>query len=142
MARSERLLSLLQVLRRYRRPVRGQALAEELGVSIRTLYRDIASLQAQGAMIEGEPGVGYLMKPGFMLPPMMFRSEELDALVLGMRWVADRCDRTLSDGALSALAKIAAVLPAAPVEEQRSPRPPDSIPNATVCSSMWKARAS
>lgn len=112
MARSERLLSLLQVLRRYRRPVRGQALAEELGVSIRTLYRDIASLQAQGAMIEGEPGVGYLMKPGFMLPPMMFRSEELDALVLGMRWVADRCDRTLSDGALSALAKIAAVLPA------------------------------
>ncbi len=108
MARSERLLSLLQVLRRYRRPVRGQALAEELGVSIRTLYRDIASLQAQGAMIEGEPGVGYVMKPGFMLPPMMFRSEELDALVLGMRWVADRCDKTLSDGALSALAKIAA----------------------------------
>ncbi|RKP47003.1 helix-turn-helix transcriptional regulator [Trinickia fusca] len=111
MSRSERLLHLLQVLRRYRRPVRGQALAEELGVSIRTLYRDIASLQAQGAMIEGEPGVGYAMKPGFMLPPMMFRSEELDALVLGMRWVADRCDKTLSSGALSALAKIAAVLP-------------------------------
>jgi predicted DNA-binding transcriptional regulator YafY len=111
MSRSERLLHLLQVLRRYRRPVRGQALAEELGVSIRTLYRDIASLQAQGAMIEGEPGLGYVMKPGFMLPPMMFRSEELDALVLGMRWVADRCDKTLSSGALSALAKIAAVLP-------------------------------
>ncbi|HVW53128.1 MAG TPA: YafY family protein [Trinickia sp.] len=111
MARSERLLSLLQVLRRYRRPVPGQALAEELGVSIRTLYRDIASLQAQGAMIEGAPGVGYMMKPGFMLPPMMFRSEELDALVLGMRWVADRCDKTLSEGALSALAKVAAILP-------------------------------
>lgn len=111
MSRSERLLHLLQVLRRYRRPVSGQALAEELGVSIRTLYRDIASLQAQGAMIEGEPGVGYVMKAGFMLPPMMFRSEELDALVLGMRWVADRCDRTLSSGALSALAKIAAILP-------------------------------
>ena len=111
MSRSERLLHLLQVLRRYRRPVRGQALAEELGVSIRTLYRDIASLQAQGAMIEGEPGVGYVMKPGFMLPPMMFRSEELDALVLGMRWVTDRCDKTLSSGALSTLAKIAAILP-------------------------------
>jgi predicted DNA-binding transcriptional regulator YafY len=111
MSRSERLLHLLHVLRRYRRPVRGQTLAEELGVSIRTLYRDIASLQAQGAMIEGEPGVGYVMKPGFMLPPMMFRSEELDALVLGMRWVADRCDKTLSSGALSALAKIAAMLP-------------------------------
>ena len=105
MSRSERLLHLLQVLRRYQRPVRGQALAEELGVSSRTLYRDIASLQAQGAMIEGEPGVGYVM------PPMMFRSEELDALVLGMRWVADRCDKTLSSGALSTLAKIAAVLP-------------------------------
>ena len=111
MSRSERLLHLLQVLRRYRRPVRGQALAEELGVSIRTLYRDIASLQAQGATIEGEPGVGYVMKPGFMLPPMMFRSEELDALVLGMRWVADRGDKTLSSGAQSMLAKIAAVLP-------------------------------
>lgn len=111
MSRAERLLQLLQVLRRYRHPVSGQVLADELGVSIRTLYRDIASLQAQGAMIEGEPGIGYVMKPGFMLPPIMFRSEELDALVLGMRWVADRCDKTLSSGALSALAKIAAVLP-------------------------------
>jgi predicted DNA-binding transcriptional regulator YafY len=111
MSRAERLLQLLQVLRRYRRPVSGQTLADELGVSIRTLYRDIASLQAQGAMIEGEPGVGYVMKAGFMLPPIMFGSEELDALVLGMRWVADRCDKTLSSGALSALSKIAAVLP-------------------------------
>ena len=111
MSRAERLLQLLQVLRRYRRPVSGQALADELGVSIRTLYRDIASLQAQGAMIEGEPGVGYVMKPGFILPPIMFRSEELDALVLGMRWVADRCDKTLASGALTTLAKIAAVLP-------------------------------
>lgn len=111
MSRAERLLQLLQVLRRYQRPVSGQDLADELGVSIRTLYRDIASLQAQGAMIEGESGIGYVMKPGFMLPPMMFRSEELDALVLGMRWVADRCDKTLSIGALSVLAKIANVLP-------------------------------
>jgi predicted DNA-binding transcriptional regulator YafY len=111
MSRAERLLQLLQVLRRYRRPVSGQVLADQIGVSIRTLYRDIASLQAQGAMIEGEPGIGYVMKPGFMLPPIMFGSEELDALVLGMRWVADRCDETLSAGALSTLAKIAAVLP-------------------------------
>src|SRR4051812_34027813 len=112
MSRAERLLQLLQVLRRYRRPASGQTLADELGVSIRTLYRDIASLQAQGANIEGAPGVGYVMKPGFMLPPIMFGSEELDALVLGMRWVADRGDETLSASALSALAKIAAVLPA------------------------------
>ncbi len=111
MSRSERLLNLLQVLRRHRRPVSGQALAAETGVSIRTLYRDIASLQAQGAAIVGEPGVGYVMRPGFMLPPLMFRSEELDALVLGMRWVADRSDSTLADAALGTLAKIAAVLP-------------------------------
>ena len=112
MSRAERLLDLLEILRRHRRPVSGQTLADELRVSIRTLYRDIASLQAQGAMIEGEPGIGYVMKPGFMLPPIMFRSEELDALVLGMRWVADRGDKTLSAGALSTLAKIATVLPA------------------------------
>ena len=72
MVRSERLLTLLQALRRYRRPVSGALLAQELGISIRTLYRDVASLQAQGADIEGEPGVGYILRPGFMLPPLMF----------------------------------------------------------------------
>jgi predicted DNA-binding transcriptional regulator YafY len=111
MSRPERLLALLQALRRHRHPVSGQALAEQMGVSIRTLYRDIASLQAQGAAIEGEPGVGYVMKPGFMLPPLMFQPEEIEALVLGMRWVADRGDRSLSDGARNAMAKISAVLP-------------------------------
>ena len=112
MPRSDRLLDLLQILRRHRRPVSAQALAEHSGVSIRTLYRDIATLQAQGAEIEGAPGVGYVMKPGTLLPPMMFRAEELEALVLGMRWVADRGDRGLSEGARDAMAKIAAMLPA------------------------------
>lgn len=112
MSRSERLLSLLQILRRHRLPVSGQLLAEETGVSIRTLYRDIASLQAQGAAIEGAPGIGYLMKPGFMLPPLMFDGEELDALVLGMRMVAEHGDPTLARKAAGALAKVAAVLPA------------------------------
>jgi predicted DNA-binding transcriptional regulator YafY len=111
MSRSERLLQLLQVLRRHRHPVSGQALAIETGVSIRTLYRDIASLQAQGAAIEGEAGVGYVMKPGFMLPPLMFGAEELDALVLGMRMVAEHGDRVLAQGATNALAKVSAVLP-------------------------------
>lgn len=111
MSRSERLLQLLQALRRHRCAVSGQALAAEVGVSIRTLYRDIASLKAQGAVIEGAPGVGYLMKPGFMLPPLMFQAEEIEALVLGMRWVADRGDPSLSDGARNAMARIAAVLP-------------------------------
>ena len=85
MSRSERLLELLQILRRHRQPVSGRALAEDLGVSIRTLYRDIASLQAQGAAIEGEPGLGYVLKPGFMLPPLMFSEDEIEALVLGSR---------------------------------------------------------
>jgi predicted DNA-binding transcriptional regulator YafY len=111
MSRSERLFDLLQALRRHRRPVSGKALAQETGVSIRTLYRDIASLQAQGAEIEGEPGVGYVMKPGFLLPPLMFPPEEIEALALGARWVAERADDRLRDAALSALARIGAVLP-------------------------------
>ncbi|MFQ6158431.1 helix-turn-helix transcriptional regulator [Sinorhizobium meliloti] len=112
MSRSERLLHLMQVLRRYRQPVSGRRLAEETGVSLRTLYRDIASLQARGAHIEGEPGVGYVLRPGFMLPPMMLSEEEIEALVLGSRWVAKRGDPRLATAAADALAKIGSVLPA------------------------------
>jgi predicted DNA-binding transcriptional regulator YafY len=90
----------------------GNALARELGISIRTLYRDIASLQSQGAHIDGEPGMGYVLKPGFMLPPLMFSEEEIEALVLGSRWVADRGDSELAEAARNVLAKIGAVLPA------------------------------
>ncbi|HTH98822.1 MAG TPA: YafY family protein [Stellaceae bacterium] len=111
MSRSERLLDLLQLLRRHRRPVAGAVMAEELGVSLRTLYRDIATLQAQGAAIEGEPGVGYVLKPGFVLPPLMFSVEEIEALVLGSRWVAAAADGDLKTAARDVLAKIAAVLP-------------------------------
>lgn len=111
MSRSERLLELLQVLRRRKRPISGQKLAADMGISLRTLYRDIASLQAQGAPIEGEAGIGYVLRPGFMLPPLMFGSAELDALVLGMRLVLDRGDPDLAKGAENTLAKIAAVLP-------------------------------
>jgi predicted DNA-binding transcriptional regulator YafY len=111
MSRSERLLELIQTLRRYRRPVSGQTLAEETGVSLRTLYRDVATLQAQGADIEGEPGMGYILKPGFLLPPLMFSEDEIEALVLGSRWVASRTDSDLSRAAANVLAKIAAVLP-------------------------------
>ncbi len=112
MSRAERLLDLIQILRRYRQPVSGQTLADELGISIRTLYRDIASLQAQGAAIDGEAGIGYILRPGFMLPPLMFSDEEIEALVLGSRWVAKRGDVRLGAAAKNALAKIIAVLPA------------------------------
>jgi predicted DNA-binding transcriptional regulator YafY len=111
MSRSERLLDLVQTLRRRRRPVSGQALADELGVSIRTLYRDIATLQGQGAPIEGESGLGYVLKPGFFLPPLMFGEDEIDAVILGLRFVSQRGDAELASAAENVLAKIEAVLP-------------------------------
>ena len=111
MSRAQRLLDLIQLLRGYRRPVSGAVLAEALGISVRTLYRDIDTLNAQGAHIDGEAGLGYVLRPGFMLPPLMFSEEEIEAIVLGSRWVADRADAALSAAARNALAKIAAVLP-------------------------------
>lgn len=111
MSRLERLLSLLQVLRRHRNPVSGAALAAETGVSLRTLYRDIASLQAQGAEIEGEAGIGYVLRPGYMLPPLMFTREEIEALILGFRFVEKRADAPIAAAARNTLAKIEAVLP-------------------------------
>ncbi len=87
-------------------------MASELGVSLRTVYRDIASLQTQGAQIEGEAGLGFVLRPGFTLPPLMFTVEEIEALSLGAKWVADRADSSLGAAAQQALSKIAAVLPA------------------------------
>ena len=111
MAGSERLLNLLQALRRARTAVTGAVLAQELGVSIRTLYRDIASLQSLGAVVDGEPGVGYVLRGGLLLPPLMFTEEEIEALVLGSRWVEKRADPRLASAAGDVLTKIAAVLP-------------------------------
>lgn len=113
MSRAARLLDLLQALRNRSTPVSGQDLAAELGISIRTLYRDIATLQGQGADIQGEPGLGYVLRPGFTLPPLMFSADEIEALVLGSRWVAARSsDSRLSSSAQQALSKITSVLPA------------------------------
>lgn len=111
MSRTERLLDLLQSLRRRRYAVSGRVLAEELGVSLRTVYRDIATLQAQGAPIEGEAGVGFVLRSGYTLPPLMFSAEEIEALVLGTRWVIDRGDERLALAARDALSKIGAVVP-------------------------------
>jgi len=111
LSRAQRLLDLIQVLRRHRRAVTGAALADELNISLRTLYRDIDTLKAQGAHIDGEAGVGYVLRPGFMLPPLMFSEEEIEALVLGSRWVSERADGLLGKAARNVLAKIGAVLP-------------------------------
>jgi predicted DNA-binding transcriptional regulator YafY len=111
MSRTRRLFDLLQTLRRHRRPVSAQKLAAELNVSLRTVYRDIQMLTQQGAHIEGEAGVGYVLRPGFVLPPLMFSNAEIEALVLGSRWVAQCTDKSLALAARNALAKIATVLP-------------------------------
>ncbi|AEX24917.1 YafY family protein [Vibrio sp. EJY3] len=111
MSRSQRLLDLLQLLRRYKYPISAEKLASQLNVSVRTIYRDIATLQAQGADIQGEAGLGYILKPSFDLPPMMFSSEELEALRLGAEWVAKQANGEFSEAAIDAIAKISAVLP-------------------------------
>lgn len=111
MDKTERLFSIMDALRRHRRPVTAAALAEEQGVSVRTLYRDVQTLIGLGAPIEGEAGIGYMLKPGFFLPPLMFTAEELEALVLGGRWVEGRPDPALAAAARNALAKIATASP-------------------------------
>jgi len=111
MDKTERLFAIMDSLRRHRLPVTAQALAEEHAVSVRTLYRDIQTLIGLGAPIDGEAGIGYLLRPGFFLPPLMFSAEELEALVLGARWVEARPDAPLALAAKSALGKIATASP-------------------------------
>src|ERR1700730_3671979 len=101
---------LLQTLRGRSRPVTASALAASLGVSERTLYRDIAELSAQGAPIYGEAGIGYVLRPGLFLPPLMLTEDETEAIMLGLRYVDQRGDEVLAQAAAVALAKIGAVL--------------------------------
>ncbi|WP_028351202.1 helix-turn-helix transcriptional regulator [Bradyrhizobium murdochi] len=117
MPRSDRLLKLIQFLRTRRRPVGGAQLADELGVSLRTIYRDIQTLIARGAPIEGQAGMGYVLRPGFTVPPLMFSSDEIEAMVLGSQMVARSADITLTKAARNALAKITAVLPSGRSDE-------------------------
>jgi len=111
MSRTGRLFLLMDAMRGYRRPVTAARLAEQLGVSERTIYRDIQTLSGLGAPLEGEAGVGYMLKTGFFLPPLMFGADELEALVLGARWVRRQGDEALAAAASNALAKIAAATP-------------------------------
>jgi predicted DNA-binding transcriptional regulator YafY len=111
MSRADRLLRLVQLLRRYRAPVSAEVLAAELEVSARSIYRDVQTLREQGAAIDGEAGVGYVLKPGFLLPPLMFSEEELEALTLGLRLTAEHGDAGLERAAADVAAKLRAVLP-------------------------------
>ena len=86
-------------------------LAQQLNVSERTIYRDIQTLAELGAPLQGEAGVGYVLRRGAFLPPLMFDADELEALVLGARWVRRQGDAALAQAASKALAKIAAASP-------------------------------
>lgn len=111
MSRTGRLFQLMDAMRGSRRPVTAAALAEKLGVSERTIYRDMQTLAELGAPVEGSAGLGYLLRSGFFLPPLMFDTDELEALVLGARWVGRQGDPALAQAAANALAKIATATP-------------------------------
>ena len=111
MRRADRLFQLVQLIRG-RRLCTAQFLAQRMEVSERTVYRDVADLMAQGVPIEGEAGVGYRMRPGFDMPPLMFTQEEAQALMASVRLAQPRLDATLAVRADTALSKIMAVLPA------------------------------
>ncbi|WP_171101286.1 MULTISPECIES: YafY family protein [unclassified Ruegeria] len=109
MRRSTRLFEIIQILRAADRPVTAEALAEKLEVSVRTVYRDIAALQAQRTPIEGEAGVGYLMRRGYDLPPLNFDAEEVEALWVGLSMLARTGDSTLQQAADRVCRKIEAL---------------------------------
>jgi len=110
MRRADRLFQIVQLIRG-RRLTTADYLARRLEVSLRTVYRDIAALGQQGVPIEGEAGVGYRMRAGFDLPPLMFGRQEAQALVAAVRMAESRLDAALAREAESALSKILAVLP-------------------------------
>lgn len=111
MRRAERLFEILQLLRR-RKVVKARDLAERLEVSERTIYRDVQALIASRVPIDGAAGVGYSLRPGYDLPALMFREDELEALVLGARIVQGWSDAAMARAAEAALARIEPALPA------------------------------
>jgi predicted DNA-binding transcriptional regulator YafY len=131
MRRADRLFQIIQILRRSKRPITADAIAEELETSKRTVYRDIADLIGQRAPIRGEAGVGYILEDGFDLPPLMLTPEEVEAAVLGAQMVAARGDAALKRAAEDLIAKIGAVIP----ENLR----PLVLEPATRAAPSWKA---
>ena len=109
--RADRLFDIIQLLRTASRPVTAAALATKLEVTPRTIYRDVATLQARRVPIEGAPGLGYLLRRGFELPPLMFTSEEIEAILVGVRLLRRTGDVGLQDAAARVLSKVEVVLP-------------------------------
>ena len=109
---AERLFDIIQLLRGSGRPLSAATLAARLEVSVRTVYRDIAALQASGVPIDGAPGFGYVLGDGYDLPPLMFTAEEFQTIAVALDLVSRTGDRGLQEAAANVRAKIAAVRPA------------------------------
>jgi len=110
---AERLFDIIQLLRASRGPLSARAIAARLEVSTRTIYRDIAALQASGVPIEGAAGFGYVLGPGYDLPPLMFTAEEFQTIAVGLDLVRRTGDQGLQAAAAGVRAKLAAIRPAA-----------------------------
>lgn len=130
MGRTSRLLDIIQLMRRASSPVTADVIAETLEVSKRTVYRDIVALQAMQVPINGEAGIGYVIEPGFELPPLMFTLEEVEAIKVGLSLIGRTRDQELLASARSAALKIANVLPE-PVRGH--------MKNSTLQVSHWNA---
>jgi len=111
MRRGDRLFEVIEILRRAKKPMSAGAMATELEVCKRTIYRDIATLMAQRVPIRGEAGVGYVLEAGFHMPPLMLTADEIEAAILGAQWVQTRGDPGLRSAAEKLIAKIQAVAP-------------------------------
>ena len=111
MRRADRLFQIIQILRRAKQPITARALSDELEISVRTVYRDIADLIGQRVPITGEAGIGYVLDRHYDMPPLMLTPDELEAAVLGAQWAAQRGDPTLARAARDLIAKITTAVP-------------------------------
>ena len=150
MARTDRLFRLLQAMRVLPAPVTAARMAEETGVSLRSLYRDIDSLRAAGARIEGERGYGYRLTEDHALPPQTFDRMEIEALALGLAEVRHMGDPALAEAAASVLAKVAATLPDASEQHlfhavshvyRPEARYPSGLDMSTLRNGCWRETA-
>jgi predicted DNA-binding transcriptional regulator YafY len=111
MRRTERLFQIIQILRSTQSPITGRKLADELEISLSTLYRDMAELHAQRIPITGEAGVGYVLDDGYDMPPLMLTADELEAAALGAAWVVSEADPSLARAARDLVAKLSTAIP-------------------------------
>lgn len=111
MRRTERLFQIILILRSTQSPITGRDLADELEISIRTLYRDMAELTAQRIPVTGEAGMGYVLDDGYDMPPLMLTADELEAAALGAAWVASEADPTLARAARDLVSKLSEAIP-------------------------------